>query len=306
MKWVKLTLILICAVLLLTACTSSDTVITIGGEDISHDMYRYFHMNYKKESDRYTEEQVYQKTVKALAQDVALTKLADKYNITLSDTDEAQIEKYVEAATANYGGKEEFKSALKENYLTEELFEYLYSRQILETKLRDHMYDERNNIIKSDDATFEKDLQVNFMAAKQILIRNDEGDDTEKNKTLAEDILLKLRNGADFDALIKEYSEDSSANDDYVYYFTRGQMLSAFEEAVEETEEGKLCQRVVYSEAGYHIVMRLPLDNEYTDTHYEELRRAYKARCFNEIRDEMAESFAVEKANDFDTLKFDE
>ncbi len=307
MTQVKLITVLLSLVLLLCACGSdSDAVATVGGKDISYDTYRYFYKNYKKESESYTEAQIKEKAFEAIASDVALTKLADKYEVELTSADEDAVSDYVEAATANYGGEDAYKKALEENFLTEDLFEYFYSQQILESKLRDYMYDEMNNIIKSDDATFEKDLRENFMAAKQILIRNDEGDDIEKNRELAESIFARAINGEDFDALIAEYSEDSSANDNYVYHFTHGQMLVAFEEAVEKTEVGKICNHVAVSEAGFHIVMRLPLDEEYIDTHFEELRDAFKARRFNEIRQELAESLAWEESEGFAELNFDE
>ena len=306
MKRVNFCIVILCILLALTCCGKGDTVLSIGGEDISYDMYRYFYMNYSGESSNYTKEQIQQKSIQAISLDVAISKLAEEYDISLSSTEEDSVDSYVEASVANYGGEDAYLEALEKNYLTEELFEYFYSRQLLESKLREYMYNEINNIIKSDDATFEKDLRENFMAAKQILIRNDEGDDVNENKELAETILGRLLNGEDFDTLISEYSEDTSAKENYVYHFTHGQMLSAFEEAVEKTPVNELCSHVVASEAGYHIIMRLPLDEEYVNKNYEDLRTAYKARCFNDIRQELADSFAIEESEGFDELKFDE
>lgn len=307
MTRVKLFTVLLSLVLLLCACASdSDAVATVGGEEVSYDLYRYFYKNYQKESESYTEAQIKEKSFKAIASDVALSKLADKYELELTSDDEDAISEYVDTAIANYGGEEAYKKALEENFLTEELFEYFYSQQVLESRLRDYMYDEMNNVIRSDDATFEKDLYENFMAAKQIFIRNDEGDDIEKNRELADSVFAKAINGEDFDSLITEYSEDSSANDNYVYHFTHGQMLLAFEEAVEKTEVGQICSHVAVSEAGYHIIMRLELDEEYIDSHFEELRDAFKARRFNEIRQELAESLAWEESEGFEELDFDE
>lgn len=293
--------------MLLCACGSdSDAVVTVGGEDISYNTYRYFYKNYERESESYTKEQIKEKSLDAIASDVAITKLAEKYDVELTSEEEDTVDSHVESAIANYGGENAYKKALEENFLTEDLFEYFYSQQLLESKVREYMYDEMNNIIKSDDATFEKDLKENFMAAKQILIRNDEGDDIEENRALAADLFSRIKAGENIDTLIPEYSEDSSANDNYVYHFTDGQMLLAFEEAVKKTEVGELYYDVVESEVGFHIVMRLPLDEEYVNSHFEELRNAYKARCFNEIRQELAESFAVEEAEGFAELTFDE
>ncbi len=305
MNRVKLFAVIAVTLVLLSACGNKNTVMTVGGKDISYDTYRYFYMNYSKESEDYTENLIYEKAVDAIASDVALNKLAERYDIKLSKYDRKAVDEYVDTSIANYGSRQAYLEALEKNYLTEELFRYFYSQQLLETKLREYMYDEVNNIIKSDDATFEKDLQENFMAAKQILIRNDKDDDIEENKALADSLYARAINGEDFDTLIAEYSEDTSARDDYVYHFTHGQLLEAFEEAVEQTEEGKICSRVAVSEAGYHIVMRMPLDTEYINDNFEDLRDAYKARRFNEIREEMADSFAIDISDNFDTLKFE-
>lgn len=306
MTRVKLISFVICLMLLLSSCSAGDTVLKVGSKDISADMYRYFYLNYKAENREYTEEELYEKSVEAISLDTAITELAKKYDVSLSKSDKKSVKEYVTAAIANYGGEDAYKKALLDNHLTEQLFEYLYSQQLLESNLRRYMYDEMNDIIRSDDAAFEADLEKNFMAAKQILIRNDEGDDKEKNKELADSLLKRVLDGEDFDTLISEYSEDSSARDDHVYHFTYGQMLLAFEEAVTATEPGELCSYVAESEAGYHIIMRLPLDREYIDNNYEDLRDAFKARRFNEIRQELSESLTVEKTKDFDKLDLNE
>ncbi len=303
---VKALALILALVLLLCGCAESSTVLTVGGKEISEDLYRYFYLNYKAESENYTEEEIHEMTVDAISMDVALTLLAESQDVALDKTEKKSIDDYVDASIANYGGRDAYLEALRKNHLTEELFRYFYSQQLLENKLREYMYLEMNNIIKSDDATVEADIKVNFMAAKQVLIRNDEGDNKAENKELAEEILKKAQNGEDFDALIKEYSEDTTAITDYTYYFTYGQMVEGFEKAVADTPIGRICDYVAESEAGYHIVMRMPLDEEYIDTHFEELRDAYKARSFNDMRKTLTESFEIVKSKDFDSIDFNE
>lgn len=306
MTRVKILSLVLALVMLLCACGRSETVLTVGGKDISYDTYRYFYLNYKAENEDYTEDEIYQKTIDAISMDVALTLLAESQEVSLDKADKKSVDEYVEASIANYGGKDAYNEALEKNHLTDELFRYFYSQQLLETKLREHMYLEMNNVIKSDDETVEADIKENFMAAKQVLIRHDNGKSAEENKALAEDILKKAQSGEDFDTLIKEYSEDTTALSDYVYYFTYGQMVEGFEKAVLDTDLGKLCEYVAESEAGYHVVMRMPLDDEYIDSHFEELREAYKARSFNDMRKTLTESFEVVKSKNFDGIDFDE
>lgn len=305
MNLAKLASLLLCLAVLLSACSSQSTVLTVAGEDICYDMYRYFYLNYKAESDSYTEEELHTKTLDAIKSDTSLTLLADKYEVELTKEDKESCKQYLDSVIKDYGSKDAYKSSLEKNYLTEELFKHFYMQQLLEARLRDYMGAEQNGIIKSDDATFEKDLEKNFMAARQILLRNDELDDPEKNRALAQDILERALNGEDFSALAEQYSEDSSADVNYTYHFTKGQMLLAFEEAVLDTNAGEICSYVAESEVGFHIIMRLPLDPDFVDANYEELRDAYKARCFNEIREGLITSSDIEYSDNFEELTFE-
>ncbi|MBQ4560806.1 MAG: peptidylprolyl isomerase [Clostridia bacterium] len=306
MTRVKLISLILALVFLFCGCSKGRTVLTIGDTEIDYDTYRYFYLNYKAENPDHTEEQLYTLVTDAISMDVALTLLAKSQDVGLNKKEQESVDDYVENAISEYGGKQEFEKALGEAHLTEKLFRHFHSQKILENKLREYMYNEMNNIIKSDDATLDADIKKNFMAAKQVLIRNDEGDSKVKNKALADDILQKAVNGDDFDSLIKEYSEDTTAVTDYTYYFTYGQMVEAFEKAASDTPIGRVCEYVAESEVGYHIVMRMPLNEEYIDNHYEELRTAYKARCFNDMRKTLTESFTVEKSEDFDSINFNE
>ncbi len=313
MRWVKFTSILLTLVTLisLVSCGSvgggnddTSTVLTVDEHKVSYDTYRYFYMNYKAENSNYTDKEIQEKCISAIKTDIGITVLAEKYGVKLTSEDKEKIDSYVESVIESYGGKEEYYSQIEKHYLTGDLFRYLYSQQLLEEKLRDHMYDEKNDVIRSDDNTFDADLNENFMAVKQLLITNDEGDDPKENKELADSLFERIQNGEDLDTLCKEYSEYSTADGEYVYYFTHGQTFSEFEHAVLDTDIGSLCDHVVETEAGYHIFLRTELDTDYINANYEELRTAFKARRFNEIREETANSLKVEYKDNFDNLSF--
>ena len=78
-------------------------------------------------------------------------------------------------------------------------------------------------------------------------------------KELADKLLERIEAGEDFDALMREYSEDPglTANPDG-YVFGAGEMVAEFEQAVESVEVGEvtMCKSVY----GYHIIKRMPLD----------------------------------------------
>ena len=89
-----------------------------------------------------------------------------------------------------------------------------------------------------------------FMAAKHILI---------SDKKTASSVLSKIKNGADFDKLMAEYTEDTGleTNPDG-YVFTSGEMIAEFENAVKGLEVGKV-SNLVETVYGYHIIKRIEL-----------------------------------------------
>lgn len=277
-------------------------VLTANGEDVIHDTYRYFYKNYKADDPTLSDDQLYQMVTKAIASDMAVTLLAQEYEVELTEEELVAVDDYVLSEIENRGERGYFVW-LSKNNLTGDLFRHLYTQNLLETKLRQHMMNEAYDIIKSDDASFEADLEKNFMAAKQILIRNDEGDSAESNKALAEQLLEKLTAGEDFDTLMEQHSEDEGADPVYGRYFTYGQTIEEFENAVKELETGEM-SGVVESSVGYHIILRCQLDREYIDNNYEDLRYLYQTRCVNEILEKTADSIEFEKVKDFDKISF--
>ena len=128
--------------------------------------------------------------------------------------------------------------------------------------IRDSVTSEASGIILADDRTLLEDIPKNFYRATHILIMNDEGDDPAENKALAEQILSRIRAGEDFETLKEEYGEDQGVegNTDG-YYFTHGQMIQSFENAVKSLQLGEISD-IVESVYGYHIIQRLPLEDE--------------------------------------------
>ena len=86
-----------------------------------------------------------------------------------------------------------------------------------------------------------------------------------EKKAQADDLLAQLRAADDpvalFDTLMNEYSEDTglAANPDG-YTTCKGEMVPEFEEAALALKDGEISD-VVESTYGYHIILRLPLED---------------------------------------------
>lgn len=80
--------------------------------------------------------------------------------------------------------------------------------------------------------------------------------DTAAKKTKAEDILNRAKNGEDFAALAKEFSEDPGSKDKGGQYenIRMGQMVKPFEDAAMSVQPGQIVPNLVETDFGYHII----------------------------------------------------
>lgn len=78
----------------------------------------------------------------------------------------------------------------------------------------------------------------------------------EDAKKRADEALAKLNAGGDWDAIAKEYSDDASNKDrgGDLGFFTRGQMVKAFEDAAFGLKKGEMTKEPVKTQFGYHII----------------------------------------------------
>ncbi len=93
--------------------------------------------------------------------------------------------------------------------------------------------------------------------ARHILLKVDEGAAAEvkaAKRASAEQILAQLRQGADFAALAKQHSEDSSKErGGDLGFFRSGQMVAPFEQSAFSLKKGEISD-IVTSPFGYHII----------------------------------------------------
>src|SRR5690606_13823995 len=94
--------------------------------------------------------------------------------------------------------------------------------------------------------------------ARHILVKWTDNTDAAKTaaRTKAEGILRELRGGADFAAKAREVSEDpgSAARGGDLGWFSTGDMVKPFQDAVFGATRPGLINRIVESQFGYHII----------------------------------------------------
>lgn len=245
---------------------SSKVIATVGeekitGEQLKKKMEPLFYLNGKKAM---TDEEVsaYEsKMIDYMTTTQALYLEAQKEKVTVTDdelnsdyqTTMSSITKEFKMTEDEYLKKFNFtKESIKEE-LKKELIASKYIGKASEVSDK-----EAKNYYDKNKDEF---LQVR---ASHILIKNidDQGkavsdNQKKKNKEQAEKILKRAQSGEDFATLAKEYSQDTSAsNGGDLNFFGKGQMVENFENAVFKLENGKIADKVIESNYGYHIIKK--------------------------------------------------
>lgn len=197
-------------------------------------------------------------------------------------------------------------AALKEAYGEEVWADYLASNGITEEDYVDTLGD--SIFIQTVSEALQEDFhpsdaelqeayetlkdQLTTVTTKHILISTADGISDADAKKQAEDLYSQLTRGADFDKLMAEYSQDPGTKDNPEgFSFTRGQMVSAYEEAAFSQEVGKLYEPI-QTEYGYHIVL-------VTDRSIMAFEDAYDT-CYNYLFDNYTQALLDEHAGTLD------
>lgn len=166
-----------------------------------------------------------------------------QYKLNYSDQWEQFLEYY------GYSSEDELKKDLINQYKSEAVAKKYIKEKITEDELKKY-YDEN---ISTE------------LTVKHILIKSTATDtSTDEEKTKAEeeaynkalDLIKKLDEGADFDTLAKENSEDtgSASNGGLITGVNKAGYDSSFYEAALALKDGEYTKTPVKSEFGYHVI----------------------------------------------------
>lgn len=132
--------------------------------------------------------------------------------------------------------------------------------------------------------------------ARHILLKASETDSAERHQeqaNKAEEILGLARNGGDFSALAREYSEGPSKDSGGdLGFFSAGQMVPAFDEVVFSMQPGDISD-VVKTQFGYHIILLEEIQAPKTS-----LLEEVTAEITSTLQQKEAESLTFQVAND--------
>ena len=261
--------ITLCAVLCLTGCKTKlkngkEVAIKINGENITADDL------YDKLREKYAKYVIVDMIDKAIFDEI-YKKDADieeqvKNEYEYYESQYSQNGQSFEEVLINYGYKDadEFKAELRLNFQRSKAVE-------------DYI---KENLSDKEIQTYYDETYAGEVSAKHILISTSNmSEDDAYNK--AKDLINQLNDGADFDTLAKENSDDpgSASNGGDLGYFGKGQMVAEFEEAAFSLKVDDYTKEPVKTSYGYHIILKT---GEKEKTSLEDAKETIKEKLYQE------------------------
>jgi len=122
-----------------------------------------------------------------------------------------------------------------------------------------------------------------------FLVKDPAEEETVRAK--AESVLKQLRNGGDFAALAREYSEDTSSASQggYLGTFPRGRMVKEFEDAAFSLKPGEISDLVRTPDYGFHIIKVFRHNTPTLESNRNEIINNLRLRKAKEIAKQKAE-----------------
>lgn len=226
-----------------------------------------------------------------------------KAGVTLSAEDGTILQDQY-AQTIEQFGEEEYARLLQQMAISDAGLRHMMEVSYLHTPLQEALFGEKGKTPPTSEAVMAMAEEQGLMLAKHILIKtvddqrnplSEEGQAAALTK--AEGLLEQLRavEGEEqtklFDTLMNENSEDGRNQDGTLaapegYLFGAGQMVQEFEDGTRALEYGQISD-LVKTEYGYHIILRLPPDND-------EMRTQWMGTQMRELTDGWMKNAKVE------------
>lgn len=143
---------------------------------------------------------------------------------------------------------DEYRERLREQILVSRVINVEIRSKILVTdeEIKEYYDKHRSAYLKQPEAEIS---QILFFVSPDA-----DDDEVRDIKTMAEDVLKKIRKGTDFAEMARKYSEDPSAkNGGYLGIIKKGEMIPALEKAAFSLKQGEVSD-LIRTNLGFHII----------------------------------------------------
>ncbi len=206
------------------------------------------------------------------------------------DAGETEKIQYEEYTPTNEDINEAYKKQLEHAYLTDRYVRFTFAVDgCVERLVIKYIEDGK---LYSEEADIMKYIKSNFCRTLHVFVRNDDGENLEDNRAEAQKVLDELKAGKSFNNMVgSKYNDDLLTTSVNGHYFGKGEMNEAYEKAAYELDVNEY-SGIVETDEGFYIIKRLPIEDDYVNTYFEELKMQYQYAAVNtdisEIRDELS------------------
>lgn len=264
------------------AAVVNDEVITQSELDfILAPIYQQFQKQYSGQDVMVKMNQIRQKLLNEMIEDKLVYQEAKRLKVPVS---EEEVSERLQQFKARFPNEDDFQALLARQGLTVTKLRERYREQISIRKLQE--YEVRSKIIVTpkDIETFYRRHKKAFTQEESVKVRtitikkSQEKDPALKQtadlaaKAKADDILRKLFAGESFEALAKQFSEDTKATEGGALgWVRRGDLVDIVDNVIFSLKSGE-CSAVLETGVGHHIFKV-------------EEKRAQKIQTLDEVRD---------------------
>lgn len=303
-KIISIALLAILLVSSLASCNvkyhsnNPETALTVGGHEISYDMFTYFFMSYKLAAgnEDKSEEEILEQTLGTLREIVAIEDMAEKYDLGPTEESLELLKLEMEAMRDSYPDTETMISELAKDYVSQQVYYDIYYHVELESVVSAYLAEEANMIIISSDKVVEAAVKDTFMASVNIVIYPDTEKDGLRGEELAKALHARILAGEDIEALAEEYSDHQNKG---MIVFAPLTMQENYESKVKSLKVGELSD-VYTADYGYYITKRVDITDDYISENFDDLRDEYKYSEYLKIMTELTATYEVVYAEGFD------
>jgi peptidyl-prolyl cis-trans isomerase C len=210
-----------------------------------------------------------------------------------------EVDSQIDQIKKQFPNEEAFKQMLKSRGVTVERLRADTADTIAVNQMLQKELESKIAVTESEAKTFFEQNKARFhqedsVHASHILVRVDEKADAAAKasaKARADGLLAQLKKGAAFADLAKQNSQDpgSAPNGGDLGFFSRGQMVPAFEEAAFGLKPGQT-SGVVETPFGYHII-RVAEAKPGRDLGYDEVKAQIDEYLKQQVRDQKSQEF---------------
>lgn len=292
------------------------TILTVGDTEFSFDEYRYYYMSTLSQYAMYgmdlttPENAETAASIKTGIDDTlidmaALLQIAKDKGITLTQEDKDEMDTQIEELKTQYG--DSLETTLSSAYLIDlDFYTFLVEQSLLAQKAQDALSEEAI----ADD---KEALMDSVITAKHILIpfetttTDAEGNTVELSeeeiaankaaaKETADSISAAIQESSDPIATFETYFTEYQANDPGQtaegYTFREGAMVDSFYQGALALNTDEI-SAPIESTYGYHIILRLPLNETYVEENLSTLFSAEITPYITEKLDAMIETLPI-------------